>query len=106
MQGLVAELAQDVEAALKQLAGEGEAGAVAAEPLGGLVVVGAVGAARPARGLGGFLERPAQRGRSLAGEVPGRAALIGLVDGDVQAGVADRLVDAARRHVRTPVTRR
>jgi hypothetical protein len=92
LQGLVAELAQDVEAALEQLAGEGEAGAVAAESLGGLVVVGAVGAAGPPRGLGGFVERPTQRGRSLAGEVSGRAALIGLMDGDVQAGVADRFV--------------
>ena len=34
-----------MEAALEQLACEGEAGAVAAEPLGGLLVVGVVGAA-------------------------------------------------------------
>jgi hypothetical protein len=62
--GLVAELAQDVEAALEQLASQGEARAVAAEPLGGLVVVGAVRAAGPARSLRGFVKRPAQRGRA------------------------------------------
>src|SRR5215203_2136643 len=56
-----------------------------------LVVVGAVGAVGPARGLRGFIERPAQCGRSLAGEMSGRAALVGLMDGDVQAGVADGL---------------
>ena len=78
-----------MEAALEQLAREGEAGAVAAETLGGLVVVGAVGAAGPARGLGGLEERPAQRRRALAREVPGGAALVGLMDGDVQPGVAD-----------------
>ena len=88
-QALVAEVAQGVEAALEQLAGEGEAGAVAAEALGGLVVVRPVGAAGPTRRLGGLEERPAQRRWSLAREVAGGAALVGLVDGDVQAGVAD-----------------
>jgi hypothetical protein len=43
-----------VEAALEQLAREREAGAVAAEPVGGLVVIDAVGAAGAARGLGRF----------------------------------------------------
>src|SRR5215211_2626774 len=61
-QALVAEFAQGVEAALEQLARQGEAGAVAAETLGGLVVVGPVGAAGPARRLRGLEERPAQRG--------------------------------------------
>src|SRR5215210_1202726 len=88
-QALVAEFAQGVEAALEQLARQGEAGAVAAETLGGLVVVGPVGATGPARRLRGLEERPAQRGRALAREVPGGAALVGLVDGDVQPGVAD-----------------
>jgi hypothetical protein len=78
-----------VEAALEQLAGEREAGAVAAQALGGLVVVGAVGTARPPRGLGGLEQRPSQRRRALAREMPRRAALVGLVDGDVQPGVAD-----------------
>ena len=50
LERLVAEFAQRVVAALEQLAGEREAGAVAAEPLGGLEVVGAVRASRvPAR---------------------------------------------------------
>src|SRR3954462_14936040 len=89
LERLVAEFAQGVEAALEQLAREREAGAVAAEALGGLVVVAAVGAAGPAGGLGGLEERPAQRRRALAGEVSGGAALIGLVDRDVQSGVAD-----------------
>src|SRR3954452_7645153 len=88
-QGLVAELAQGVETALEEIAREREAGAVAAEALGGLVVVGAVGAAGTAGGLGGFEQRPTQRRRSLAREVSGGAALVGLVDGDVQPGIAD-----------------
>jgi hypothetical protein len=91
LQGLVAEFAQDVVAALEQFACECEAGAVAAESFGGLVVVGAVGVAGPACGLRGLIERPTQRGRPLAREVPGRAAPIGLMDGDVQSGVADGL---------------
>jgi hypothetical protein len=76
LQRLVAELAQGVVAALEQLARDREARAVAAEPLGRLEVVVAVGAAVPAGRLGGFVERPAQRGRSLPGEVAGRAALV------------------------------
>src|SRR5215212_8786147 len=86
---LVFEFAQRVVAALEQFAGDGQAGAVAAEPGGGLLVVGVVGAARPPGELRRLIERPAQRRRALARQVPGRAALIGLVDGDVQAGVAD-----------------
>ena len=42
-QGLLAEFAQRVEAALEQLARDGQAGAVAAEPLGRLDVVVVVG---------------------------------------------------------------
>src|SRR3954447_21438133 len=68
---LVAELAQGVVAALEQLARDREAGAVAAEPLGCLEVVVAVGAAVATGGLGGLVERPAQRRRSLAGEMAG-----------------------------------
>jgi hypothetical protein len=71
LQGLVSEFAQRVVAALEQLAGDSEAGAVAAEPRGGLLVVGVVGAARAASELGCFVERPAQRRRALAREVPG-----------------------------------
>jgi hypothetical protein len=75
-QALVAEFAQRVKAALEQLAREREAGAVAAEAFGRLVVVGAVGAAGPPRGLGGLEQCPAQGRWSLAGEVPGGAALV------------------------------
>ena len=78
-------------AALEQLAGDGQARAVAAEARGGLLVVRAVGAAgAPGGRLGGLEERPAQRRRPLAREVSGRAALVGLMHGDVEAGVADR----------------
>jgi hypothetical protein len=80
-----------VVAALEQLARDRQAGAVAAEPLGSLLVVGAVGAGRASCVLRGLEERPAQCRWPLAREVPGRAALVGLVNGDVQAGVADRL---------------
>ena len=43
MQRLLAELAQRVVAALEQFARDGQAGAVSAEPLRGLEVVGVVG---------------------------------------------------------------
>ena len=46
---------------------------------------------RSRRRPGGLIERPAQRGRALAGEVPGRAALVGGMHGDVHAAVADHL---------------
>ena len=91
LQGLVAERAQEVVAAFQEFARDRDAGAVAADPLGELFVVRTVGAARSTRGLRSFIERPAQRGRSLAGEMPGRAALVGLLDGDIQAGVPDRV---------------
>ncbi len=68
--GLVAEVFEEVVAAFEQLARERETGAVAADPLRELLVVGAVGAVREAGALRGFVERPAQRGRSLAGEMP------------------------------------
>jgi hypothetical protein len=73
----------------EQLAREREAGPVATDPGGQLLVVGAVGAGREARALRRFVQRPAQRRWSLAGEVPGRAVIVGLVDGDIQAAVAD-----------------
>ena len=76
-------------AAFEQFAREREAGAVPADPGGQLLVVGAVGAGREAGALRGLVECPAQRGRSLAGEAPGSAVIIRLVDGDVQAAIAD-----------------
>jgi hypothetical protein len=63
---LVAECFEDVVAAFEQLAGEREARAVTADPLGELEVVLAVGAGGEAGALCSFIERPAQRGWSLA----------------------------------------
>ena len=85
LERLVAEGFEEVVAAFEQLAREREARAVAADPLGELKVVGTVGAGREPRALRGFIQRPAQRGWSLTGEVPGRAVSVGLVDGDIQA---------------------
>src|SRR6266540_7517161 len=64
-QGVLAEVSKRVVAALEEFAGEREAGAVAADPLCGLQVVVAVGAAGMACLLRGLVQRPAQRGRSL-----------------------------------------
>jgi hypothetical protein len=85
---------QRVVAALEQPTGDRQAGADAAEPGGGLLVVVAVGRARPARRLGGLEQRPAQGWRALAREVAGGALAVRLGDGDVHAGVADRLTGA------------
>jgi len=76
LQGVVAELSEGVTAALAQLARDSQTRAVATEAFGGLVVVGAVGAGRAPRDLGGFIERPAQHWRPLARQVPGRAATV------------------------------
>jgi hypothetical protein len=73
---LVAEAAQEVVAAFEELACDRDACPVAADPLGELFVIGPVGAARATRGLRGFIERPAQRRRSLAGQVSGGSVLI------------------------------
>ena len=75
-------------AALEQFARERQAGAVAADPLGGLQVVVAVGAAGMACLLRGLVKRPAQRGGGE--DVP---LAVELRDGDPvselsQAGVA------------------
>ena len=68
------EFAQEVVAAFEQLAGDGDARAVPADPRGELVVVGPAGAARAPGGLRGLVERLAQRGWSVAGEMPRRAS--------------------------------
>ena len=91
---VVAEGFEDVIAAFEQFAGEREAGAVAADPLGQLEVVVAVGTGGEPGSLCGFIQRPAQRGWSLAGEVAWGAVLVGLVDGDVQSGVAHGVAGA------------
>src|SRR6266508_10121 len=91
---LVAELTQDVVRAPTELAGNREAGAVVVDPLGNLQVVAVVGRT----GAGGrqrrLEQRPAQQFRPLVREVAGRAFLAGLVNGDVEAGVADGVVGA------------
>src|SRR6266542_4211097 len=89
---LLAELAQDVVGAPAELARDREAGAVVAEPLGDLEVVAAVGRAGAGGRDGRFVQRPAQHFGPLVREVAGRALVVGLVDGDVQAGVADGVV--------------
>src|ERR1019366_8177133 len=91
LERLLAELTQRVVAARQEFARDRKTGAVAAESLSGLVVVAAIRTARTPCGLRGLVERPAQHRRSLAGEVAGAAALVGLVDRDVQPGVAHRL---------------
>src|SRR4051812_50150526 len=66
------ELAQDVVAAAGELAGDGQGGAGVGEPAGfEREVVGVVGAGGLAGGLGGFIERPAQRRGALAGKSGG-----------------------------------
>src|SRR6266536_491990 len=81
----VAELAQDVVRAPAELAGNREAGAVVVDSLGNPQVVGVVGRA----GAGGrqrrLEQRPAQQRRPLVREVAGRAFVVRLVDGDVEA---------------------
>ena len=76
LQGVVAELAERVVAALEQLARQRQAGAVAADPLAGLQVGVVVGAAGPSGGRHRLVERSAQRRRPLPREVSGRAVLV------------------------------
>ena len=56
------------------------------------VVVGGAGVAGQA---GRLVQRPAQQGRALLGQVSGGALAVGGVHGDVQAGVAHRLTGGA-----------
>src|SRR6266542_5312311 len=90
----VAELAQDVVRAPAELARNREAGAVVIDPLGNLEVVGVVGRASAGGRQRRLEQRPAQQLRPLVREVAGRAFLVGLVDGDVETGVADGVVGA------------
>ena len=76
LQGVLAELAQRVVAALQELARDREARSITADPLGGLEVVVAVGAAWVTRDLRGFVQRPPERRWSLTGEMAGRATLV------------------------------
>src|SRR6266536_2181344 len=91
----VAELAQDVVGAAAELAGNGEAGAVVVDPLGDLQVVAVVGRAGAGRLLCRLEQRPAQHLGPFLRELAGRALAVRLVDGDVEAGVADGVVGAS-----------
>jgi hypothetical protein len=84
-------------AALEQLARDGQAGAVTAEPRGRLEVVVVVG--EPGRRAHWAASKSAERSPHgpLAGEAAGGAAGVGLVDGDVYAGVADGLAGGTKR---------
>src|SRR6266851_4810357 len=91
-EGLIAQFAEDVVSASAKLAGKRDAGAVMVDPLGDLEVVAVVGRADAGRRKRGFEERPAQYLGALVREVAGRAFAVGLVDRDVEAGVADGVV--------------
>src|SRR2546425_6422543 len=88
----VAEVAQDVVGAPAELAGNRETGAGVVEPLGDLEVVAVVGRAGAGGRHGRLAQRPAHHLGSLVRETAGRALLIGLVDGDVKACMADSVV--------------
>ena len=68
LQGLVTEFGQGVVAALEQLASDGQAGGVATEPRGRLLVVGVVGAARATCELRRLIERLPVNAISQAGK--------------------------------------
>src|SRR6201989_3281031 len=84
---VVAQFFEDVVAAFEQLALEREAAAFPAEPGAQWLVIAAVGAGGESGALRRFVHRPAERWRSLAGEVSGGAVIVGLVDGEVQAAI-------------------
>jgi len=88
---VVAELGQDVMGLAEDLAGLGQAGALAVLAVLDRGVVGVVGGRGPGVGLAGLIDRPAQHRRSLPGQPPGRALAVGGGDGDVQPGEPDRL---------------
>ena len=90
--GLITQGAQPVVAATGQLAGHRQPCPAGAGPTGEPGVVGVVRAGRLVGVHGALIQRPAQRRRPLPGQR--RAALVlavGVVDGDVQPGVPDRV---------------
>src|SRR6266540_2848295 len=88
----VAEFAQDVVGAPAELAGNRKAGARVVEPLGDLEVVGVVERAGASGRHGRFEQGPAQKLRSFVRETARCALAVRLVDGDIEAGVADGVV--------------
>src|SRR5829696_5880818 len=98
-QGVGAELTEGVETAPGELARDRQRGPGVRQPARlEREVVGAVGARRPARRLGRFVERPAQLRRSLPSQLAGPRAAVGAVHADIEAGAAHRL--ARRRQAR------
>ena len=94
-----AELAQAVEAAAGELAGDRHRGPGVRQPARlEFEVVAVVGASGLAGRLRRLVERPAQLRRSLSGQLPQPRVLVGAVHADVEAGAADRL--ARRRQAR------
>src|SRR5262249_59854866 len=87
------------------LAGLGQAGALAAVVLLNLVAVGVVGGRGPGVGLAGLIGRPAQHRRPLPGQPPGRPLAVGRPDGDVQPGEPDRLAGGGAPARPPPATR-
>src|ERR1700730_5092806 len=92
----LSEVLEDVAGAPAELAGHRQARPVVVDVVPHLEVVGVVGRAPPGGALGGLEQRPAQHRRSLAGQVATRAPAVGLVDRDVQARAAHRLVRAVK----------
>src|SRR6266571_2758288 len=91
---LLAELTQDVVGAAAELARNRETGAVVVDPLAHLAEVGVVGGGAASGRLGCFEQRPAQHLRPLVREVARRTLAVRLVDGHVEACVADGVVGA------------
>jgi hypothetical protein len=69
-EGVVAEFGEDVTGLPDDLAGLGQGGAFAVDPLLCLRVVVVVGGAHAGVGLTGFIQTPAQHLRALPGQVP------------------------------------
>src|SRR6266513_1789113 len=91
-EGRIAQFAQDVVGASAELARQREAGAGVVDPLGDLEVVAVVGRADAGARQRRFEQRPPQHVGPLVGEVARGALAVGLVDGDIEAGVADSVV--------------
>src|SRR3954453_3627563 len=102
-EGVGSELAQDVEAAAGELAGDGQRRARVREPaLFEREIVGVIGAGGLAGRLGGFVERPAQRRGALAGDPAGPRASVGAVQANVQAPLQRTALREADRRVTSP----
>src|SRR6266571_2073656 len=85
-QRIVAELGEDVHGLADDLAGLGDGGALAVDPVLDRGVVPVVRGGAAGVRLAGLIDAPAQYLRSLPGQVPGGALAVGGVHGDVQPG--------------------